>query len=116
MGADALVVRDAAPFSSWFGHQRALRIFVGADFSPVSEACARHAVMRELSEVEPCKITVGFVDLHATERGEKALHLSPNAPPAPEMQQMLTHDLREKTWSILRKTTCTSMCCRAGPG
>ena len=96
-----LVVQDAAPFSCWFGHERALRIFVGADFSPVSEAVLR--CVRELSEVEPCKVTVGFVDLHATERGEQALHLSPNAPPAPEMQQMLTHDLREKTWSILRK-------------
>ena len=96
-----LVVQDAAPFSSWFGHQRALRIFVGADFSPVSEAVLRFG--HELSEVEPCKITVGFVDLHATERGEEARHLSPNAPPAPEMQQMLTHDLREKTRSIFRK-------------
>ena len=96
-----LVVQDAAPFSSWFGRERALQIFVGADFSPVSEAVLRF--VRELSEVEACKITVGFVDLHATERGEQALHLSPNAPPAPEMQQMLTHDLREKTWTILGK-------------
>jgi nucleotide-binding universal stress UspA family protein len=80
-----LVVQDSAPFSSWFDHQRALRIFVGADFSPVSEAVLQF--VRELSEVEPCKITVGFVDLHATERGEQAVRLSPNAPPAPEMQR-----------------------------
>ena len=89
-----LVVRDAAVLEAWLRDERPLKIFVGADFTPTSDAALRW--VEELTKIAPCEVTVGYVDRHAEERGEQALHLPAGAPRAPEMQEMLTHDLREK--------------------
>ena len=93
-----LVVRDAAPFHAWLREERALKVFVGADFTPTSDAALRW--VEELAKIAPCEVTVGYVDRHAEERGEQALHLPAGAPRAPEMHEMLTHDLREKARSL----------------
>ncbi len=96
-----LVVRDADVMEAWLRDERPLRVFVGADFTPTSEAALRWA--EELTKIAPCEVTVGYVDRHAEERGEQALHLpagAPRAPRAPEMQEMLTHDLREKARAL----------------
>ncbi len=93
-----LVVRDAAVLDSWLRDERPLKIFVGADFTPTSDAALRW--VEEVTKIAPCEVTVGYVDRHAEERGEQALHLPTGAPRAPEMQDMLTHDLREKAHAL----------------
>ncbi len=93
-----LVVRDGAVLEAWLRDERALKVFVGADFTPTSDAALRW--VEELAKIAPCEITVGYVDRHADERGEQALHLPAGAPRAPEMQEMLTHDLREKARAL----------------
>jgi len=93
-----LVVRDAAVLDAWLREERPLKIFVGADFTPTSEAALRW--VEELTKIAPCEVTVGYIDRHAEERGEQALHLPAGAPRAPEMQEMLTHDLREKARAL----------------
>lgn len=89
-----LVVRDAAVLEAWLRDDRPLKIFVGADFAATSDAAMRW--VEELTKIAPCEVTVGYVDRKAEERGEQALHSPAGAPPTPEMQEMLTHDLREK--------------------
>ncbi len=89
-----LVVRDAAVLEAWLRGERPLKVFVGADFTPISDAALRW--VEELTKMAPCEVIVGYVDRHAEERREQALHAPVGVPPAPEMQEMLTHDLREK--------------------
>jgi len=93
-----LVVREAAVLEAWLRDECPLQIFVGADFTPTSEAALRW--VQELTKIAPCEVTVGYVDRAADERGAEAMRLPPGAPRAPEMQEMLSHDLREKARAL----------------
>lgn len=87
-----LVLRGAARIEDWARDGKPLRVFVGADFTAISDDAMSWAA--ELREIGPCEFTVGYVDRFAEERAERAMHAAPDVPPAPEMQEMLMHDLR----------------------
>lgn len=96
-----LVLRESARIGDWARGGAPLRVFVGADFTPASDAALSWAV--ELREIGPCEFTVGYVDRFADERAEQALHSPPDTPRAPEMQEMLTYDLRQKVAGFFPK-------------
>jgi len=56
-----LIVHDAVPLEPWTRGERALKVFVAADFSANSEA-ALHWV-GEWRRLAPCEVAIGFVDL-----------------------------------------------------
>jgi nucleotide-binding universal stress UspA family protein len=89
-----LVLREANRLADWACGGKPLQVFVGADFTPNSDAAMSFAA--ELREVGPCEFTVGYVDRLAEERAEAVLHAPPDTPRVPEMQEMLQHDLRER--------------------
>ena len=89
-----LVLRESARIGDWARGGPPLRVFVGADFTPASDAALSWAA--ELREIGPCEFTVGYVDRFADERAEQALHSPPDTPRAPEMQELLSYDLRQK--------------------
>ena len=55
-----LVVRDSTPFTRWIGGKKRLRVFVGADFSPASEAALRWVAW--LRRIGPCHVVVAHLD------------------------------------------------------
>jgi nucleotide-binding universal stress UspA family protein len=67
-----LIVRDAAPLEVWARGERPLKVFVGADFTPSSDAALRWVA--ELRQVGPCEITLGFVDRAPEEHGQLAIY------------------------------------------
>jgi nucleotide-binding universal stress UspA family protein len=94
-----LVLRNTERMLDWAHGGKSLRIFVGADFTSQSDAAMTWAA--QLREIGPCEYTVGYVDRFAGKRAEEAMHAPPGAPGAPEMQQMLEHDLRDRAASFL---------------
>jgi nucleotide-binding universal stress UspA family protein len=95
-----LVVRDAAPFEAWARGERALKVFVGADFSASSEAALRWVA--ELREAGAVEVIVGFVDWPP----EEAARLGVSGPLGlqgnpPAMQSVLERDLQEKATRLL---------------
>jgi nucleotide-binding universal stress UspA family protein len=56
-----LIVHEATPFEQWLRENRALKVFVAADFTANSEATLRWAA--EWRQLAPCEIALGFVDL-----------------------------------------------------
>jgi nucleotide-binding universal stress UspA family protein len=95
-----LVVRDAAPFEAWASGQRALKVFVGTDFTASSEAALRWAA--ELRRVGPIDVLAGYVDWppqEATRLGLSGeLKLGGDLP---MMQRMIERDLRENVTQLL---------------
>lgn len=90
-----LIVRDSAPFEAWAQGERALKIFVGADFTPVSDSALRWVA--ELRQIAPCEITLGFVDRAPEERSELAIFDALNlTTETPEARTRNEHDLRAK--------------------
>jgi nucleotide-binding universal stress UspA family protein len=67
-----LVVRAAEPLEEWAKGARALKIFVGADFTPSSDAALRW--VGEMRRVGPCEIALGFVDRAPEESGQLAVY------------------------------------------
>jgi nucleotide-binding universal stress UspA family protein len=95
-----LIVRDAAPFEAWGRGERALKVFVGTDFTASSDAALRWVA--ELRQIGPCEVVVGYVDWPPEEAARLgvsgAIGLSGNLP---EMQRVLERDLREKVTRVL---------------
>ena len=95
-----LVVRKAAPFEAWARGERALKVFVGTDFTSSSDAALRWVA--ELREFGPIEVVAGFVDWPP----EEAARLGVSGPqalrgnPLP-MQKMLERDLQEKVTRLL---------------
>jgi len=58
--APTLVVHSAEPFLAWARGERALKIFVGADFTASSNAALRWVA--ELQKLGPCEVTAGYAD------------------------------------------------------
>jgi len=94
VAAPTLVVRDAAPFEAWGRGERALKVFVAADFAGVSAAPLRWVAA--LRRIGPCEVTVAHVN-HPQEECERlgvgAKTLTENPP---DVQRVLERDLREK--------------------
>jgi nucleotide-binding universal stress UspA family protein len=94
-----LTVRSAKPFEAWARGERALRVFVAADFSPSSDA-ALHWVGK-LREIGPCEVVLGHVN--SPYREEKRLGLCDSQESnenQPTVQAILERDLREKASAI----------------
>ncbi len=94
-----LTVRSAKPFEAWARGERALRVFVAADFSPTSDA-ALHWVGK-LREIGPCDVLLGHVN--SPYREEKRLGLCDSQESKenqPAVQEILERDLREKASAI----------------
>ena len=94
-----LTVRSAKPFEAWARGERALRVFVAADFSPSSDA-ALHWVGK-LREIGPCDVLLGHVN--SPYREEKRLGLCDSQESGenqPAVQAILERDLREKASAI----------------
>ena len=90
-----LIVRDSPPLEAWARGERALKVFVGADFTPASDSALRWVA--ELRQIAPCEITLGFVDRAAEERAELAIFDALNlATETPEERARNEHDLRAK--------------------
>ncbi|HEY5895634.1 MAG TPA: universal stress protein [Chthoniobacterales bacterium] len=98
-----LVLRGATRIEEWVRGGQPLRVFVSADFTANSDAAMSWAT--ELRQIGLCEFTVGYVDRFAEERGEQAMHAPPDTPRAPEMQEMLMHDLRLRAASYFPEQT-----------
>ena len=98
--APTLVVRDAAPFAAWARGERALKVFVGADFTASSDAALRWVA--ELRQFGPCEVTAGYADWPPEEAarlgvsGQSGMFANP-----PALQSVLERDLREKVSRML---------------
>jgi nucleotide-binding universal stress UspA family protein len=57
--APTLVARTAEPLLAWARGERALRVFVGVDFSGTSDAALSWT--KRLREIAPCEVTVGHI-------------------------------------------------------
>lgn len=95
-----LVVRDAPPFEAWARGERALKVFVGTDFTATSDAALRWVA--ELRQLGPVEVIAGYVDWPP----EEAARLGVSGPlglrgnPA-AMQGVLERDLQEKVARLL---------------
>lgn len=87
-----LVVRDAAPFEAWARGERALKVFVGADFTSSSDAALRWVA--ELRQFGPCEVVAGYADWPP----EGAARLGGNLSPG---QRVLERDLQDKVTHLL---------------
>jgi nucleotide-binding universal stress UspA family protein len=95
-----LVVRNAAPFQEWARGERALRVFVGVDFTISADAALEWVA--ELRRIGPVEVVAGYVDWPA-EEGTRLGVASPVAlfSNPPEMQRVLERDVREKVARVL---------------
>jgi len=95
-----LVVRDAAPFEAWARGERALKVFVGTDFTATFDAALRWVA--ELRQFGPCEVVSGYADWPPEEAARLgvsgALGLGGNLP---AMQRVLERDLRDKVAHVL---------------
>ena len=98
--APTLVVRDAAPFEAWARGERALKIFIGTDFTASSDAALRWVA--ELQQFGPCEVTAGYADWPPEEAARLGVsgHSGMFANP-PALQGVLERDLREKVSRVL---------------
>ncbi len=91
-----LVVREAGPWVGWARGERALRVFVGVDFSRSAEAALQWVGGRR--ELGACEVTVGHVDWPP----EEAARLGVEGPlglagsNSASVQSLLERDLRAK--------------------
>ncbi len=95
-----LVVRDAAPFEAWARGERALKVFVGADFTASSDAALRWVA--ELRKFGPCEVTAAY----ATWTPEEASRLGMHGPVGlvgnpPLVQRIVERDLKEEVTRLL---------------
>lgn len=90
-----LVVRSSEPFEAWARGERPLKVFIAADFSPVSEAAFDWVA--GLRRLGPCEVTV----VHLDRPSEARERLGVGGPITflenpPEVQRLLERDLQAK--------------------
>ncbi len=95
-----LVVREAAPFEAWVRGERALKVFVGVDFTASSDAALRWVA--EQQQLGPIEVVAGYVDWPP----EEAARLGVSGPLGfsgnlPAMQSVLERDLLGKVTRLL---------------
>ena len=95
-----LVVRDAAPFQAWSRGERALKVFVGTDFTASSDAALRWVA--ELRKFGPCEVTAGFADWTPEEASRLGAHGPVGLVGNPlVVQRILERDVKEKVTAVL---------------
>jgi nucleotide-binding universal stress UspA family protein len=95
-----LVVRDAAPFQAWAQGGRALKIFVGMDFTASSDAALRW--VGALQQIGPCEVTVGYADWTPQEAARLGVHGPVGLVGNPlVVQNILERDLKAKVAAVL---------------
>ena len=95
-----LTVRSAKPFEAWVRGERALKIFVAADFSTHSDAALRW--VGELRNLGPCEVTVVYVASLSEEEKRLGIDEEQGAGESdPSIQAILERDLREKATPLL---------------
>jgi len=95
-----LVVRDAAPFQAWARGERALKVFVGTDFSSSSDAALRWVA--ELQKLGPCEVTAGYADWTPEEASRLGVHGAVGLVGNPlVVQRILERDVKAKVASVL---------------
>jgi len=86
-----LVVRSAAPLEAWARGERSLRILLGLDFSPPSEAAV--AWVRKLRMFGPCEVVAVHHYWGADAHVRYGVPLSHEAEVTPEVEEALRRDL-----------------------
>jgi len=95
-----LVVRDAAPFQAWARGERALRVFVGTDFSANSDAALRWVA--ELGKLGPCEVIAGYAAWTPEEASRLgALGELGLVGTSPAVRSVLERDIKEKVTRLL---------------
>jgi nucleotide-binding universal stress UspA family protein len=98
--APTLVVRSSAPFEAWARGERALKVFIGVDFTASADAALRWVAA--LRRFGPCEVVAAYADWPPEERARMGLaQPSPLVGNAPTVQQILERDLRDKAAGIL---------------
>jgi len=86
-----LIVRSAAPLEAWARGERSLRILLGLDFSPPSDAAV--AWVRKLRMFGPCEVVAVHHYWGADAHVRYGLPLSHEAEVTPEVEEALRRDL-----------------------
>lgn len=86
-----LVVRSAAPLTAWARGERSLRILLGLDFSPPSEAAV--AWVRKLRTLGSCEVVAAHHYWGADAHVRYGVPLSPESEVTPEVEEALRRDL-----------------------
>jgi nucleotide-binding universal stress UspA family protein len=86
-----LVVRSAAPLEAWARGERSLRILLGLDFSPPSDAAV--AWVRKLRMFGPCEVVAVHHYWGADAHVRYGVPLSHEAEVTPEVEEALRRDL-----------------------
>jgi len=95
-----LVVRDAAPFQAWARGERALKVFVGTDFTASSDAALRWVA--ELQKIGPCEVTAGYADWTPEEASRLGVHGAIKLVGNPLLvQRILERDVKAKVAAVL---------------
>ncbi|HYO59372.1 universal stress protein [Archangium sp.] len=86
-----LVVRSADPLEAWARGERSLRVLVGMDFSPPSEAAV--AWVRKLRTLGNCEVVAAHHYWGADAHVRYGVPLSPESEVTPEVEEALRRDL-----------------------
>lgn len=86
-----LVVRSAGPLEAWARGERSLRILLGLDFSPPSDAAV--AWVRKLRTLGPCEVVAAHHYWGADAHVRYGVPLSPESEATPEVEEALRRDL-----------------------
>ena len=95
-----LVVRDATPFQAWARGERALKVFIGTDFTASADAALRWVA--ELRKLGPCEITAGYADWTPEEASRLGVHEAAGLVGNPlVVQHVLERDVKAKVAAVL---------------
>jgi nucleotide-binding universal stress UspA family protein len=95
-----LVVRSSAPFEAWARGERALKVFIGVDFTTSADAALRWVA--DLRRIGACEVVAAYADRPTEERARMGLSQPlPLAGNTPAIQQILERDLCDKVTAIL---------------
>ena len=95
-----LVVRDATPFQAWARGERALKVFVGTDFTASADAALRWVA--ELQKLGPCEVTAGYADWTPEEASRLGVRGSVGLVGNPLLvQRILERDVKAKVAAVL---------------
>ena len=95
-----LVVRDAGPFQAWARGDRALKVFVGTDFTASADAALRWVA--DLQKLGSCEVTAGFADWTPQEASRLGVHGPLGLVGNPlVVQDILERDVKAKVTSVL---------------
>ncbi len=98
-----LVVRDHKRLIAWAEGKRPLRVLVGYDFSPSSDAALRWVA--SLKEIGPCNLTVTYLSWPPAEAWRLGIGLDPSDDASSlAIHKLLERDLKERCAAMLGET------------